>query len=108
MALHRLSRIEIGVSEDALEAVRGFYRDFGLAEITRGHFATTDGGEQLALVAALRRSLCALQVGVDDADDLGRAVHALAKLGVAAEVRGDRLRTRDPATGIAVTLAVEP
>src|SRR5262245_7236954 len=102
MALHRLSRIEIGVSEDVLEAVRGFYRDFGLAEISPHRFATTDGGEQLALIAAPRRSLCALQVGVDDADDLGRAVRALAKLGVAAELRGDALHTRDPATGIVV------
>ncbi len=108
MSLHRLSHIEIGVAESALAATRAFYRDFGLAEVAPGRFATPDGGEQFAVVAAPRRALLALRVGVDDADDLGRAAASLAKLGVAAERSGDALRTREPVTGVGVTLAIEP
>jgi catechol 2,3-dioxygenase-like lactoylglutathione lyase family enzyme len=107
MSLHRLSWIEIGIPERALEATRGFYRDFGLTEIAPGRFATSDGGDQLALVAASRRCLRALRVGVDDADDLGRAAAALARLGVAAERSDGALAATEPATGIRVTLAVE-
>ena len=107
MSLHRLSHIEVGVPASALDATRGFYREFGLAELAPGRFATSDGGEQLALVAAPRRALLALTVGVDDAADLGRAGVALAGLGLPAERSGETLRTREPLTGIRVTLAVE-
>ena len=107
MALHRLSRIEVGVPEGVLAEARAFYRDFGLSEVSEGRFATADGGEQLALVPAPRRSLRALEVGVDDADDLGRAAGSLEKLGIASERHGGSLRSRDPATGIAVTLAIQ-
>jgi len=108
MALHRLSRIEIGVPAPALDATRAFYREFGLTEVAPGRFATSDGGEQLAIATAERRSLRALTVGVDDPDDLGRAAAALAKLGVAAQRDGAVLRSTDPVTEIRVTLAVEP
>jgi catechol 2,3-dioxygenase-like lactoylglutathione lyase family enzyme len=108
MSLHRLSHIEIGVPEIALAATRAFYRDFGLTERSPGHFATLDGGAQLALVAAPRRALLALRVGVDDEDDLGRAAAALAKLGVASERRGATLHALDPATDVRASLAIEP
>jgi len=108
MALHRLSRIEIGVPEGALPATATFYRDFGLAEVASGRFATTDGGEQLRFSAAQRRTLLALTVGVDDADDLGRAAASLAKLGVASERAGATLRAQEPVTQVRVTLAIEP
>jgi catechol 2,3-dioxygenase-like lactoylglutathione lyase family enzyme len=108
MSLHRLSHIEVGVPAGVLDATRGFYRDFGLTEIAPGRFATSEGGEQLALVAAPRRALLALTVGADDADDLGRAGSALAGLGLPAERAGETLHTREPVTGIRVTLAVEP
>jgi catechol 2,3-dioxygenase-like lactoylglutathione lyase family enzyme len=108
MSLHRLSHIEVGVPAGVLDATRGFYREFGLAEIAPGRFATSDGGEQLALRAAPRRALLGLIVGVDDADDLGRTAASLAKLGFAAERDGETLRTREPATGVRVTLAIEP
>ena len=108
MALHRLSRIEIGMPESALLATAAFYRDFGLAEIASGRFATTDGGEQLRFSAAQRRTLLALTVGVDDADDLGRAAASLAKLGVASERAGATLRAQEPVTQVRVTLAIEP
>ena len=108
MPLHRLSHIEVGVPAGVLDATRGFYREFGLAEIARGRFATSDGGEQLALAPAPRRALLGLTVGIDDADDLGRTAASLAKLGLATERSGETLRTREPVTGIGVTLAIEP
>jgi catechol 2,3-dioxygenase-like lactoylglutathione lyase family enzyme len=108
MPLHRLSHIEVGVPASVLDATRGFYREFGLAEIAPGRFATGDGGEQLALVEAKRRALLALTVGVDDADDLGRTAVSLAKLGIATERSGETPRTREPNTGTGVTLAIEP
>ena len=106
MALHRLRSIEIGVPDP--EPVRAFYREFGLSEAAPRRFETADGGEQLRLAEAPRRALLALAIGVDDADDLGRAAAALAALGVPAE-RGPRsLRTVEPVTGIGVELVVEP
>lgn len=108
MALHRLSHIEIGMPAAVIDAARGFYRDLGLTETAPRHFATSDGGEQLALIEAARRGLAALTVGVDDADDLGRVAASLAKLGAEAVREGTTLRTRDPVTGIRVTLAIEP
>jgi len=106
MSLHRLRSITVGVP--VLEAVRGFYRDFGLAEASPGHFETADGGEQLRFADAPRRTLLALAVGVDDADDLGRAAASLAKLGVASQRSSDSLHAQEPVTGVHVTLAIEP
>lgn len=108
MSLHRLAHIEVGVPAAAHDATCAFYRDFGLDEIAPGRFATSDGGEQLAITQAPRRALLALTIGVDDADDLGRAGAALAQLGVAFERRGDALHSADPTTGIRVALAIEP
>jgi len=108
MALHRLARVEIGVPGGALPATRAFYRDFGLTEIDAASFATADGGEQLRFAAAPRRALLGLTVGVDDADDLGRAQAALAKLGVACERSGAKLCATEPVTGIRAELAIEP
>jgi catechol 2,3-dioxygenase-like lactoylglutathione lyase family enzyme len=106
MAMHRLRSITIGVPE--VEAVRGFYRDFGLDEVAPGRFATADGGEQLRFVAAPRRTLVSLAVGVDDANDLGRASESLAKLGVQTQRDAAGLRATEPVSGIAVELVVEP
>jgi catechol 2,3-dioxygenase-like lactoylglutathione lyase family enzyme len=108
MSLHRLSHIEIGVPESALAGTCAFYRDFGLTEVAPGRFATVDGGEQLTFVAAERRVLRAIKIGVDDADDLERTRAALAKLGHAAERNGNALSAQEPTTGIRVELAIEP
>jgi catechol 2,3-dioxygenase-like lactoylglutathione lyase family enzyme len=108
MALHRLSAIEIGLPDAARAATAAFYRDFGLAETAPGRFASADGGEQLRFSPAPRRVLRALEVGVDDADDLDRAAAALLRLGVASERAGAALRVVEPVTGIRVTLALEP
>ena len=106
MPLHRLSSLTIGVPD--LEAVRPFYRDFGLEETRPGRFESADGGEQLRLEAAPRRCLLALSIGVDDADDLGRIAGSLARLGVAAEAGARTLECREPATGVRVRLEIEP
>jgi catechol 2,3-dioxygenase-like lactoylglutathione lyase family enzyme len=108
MSLHRLSHIQVGVPAPVLDATCGFYRDFGLTELSAGRFATADGGEQLALVSAARRTLLALRVGVDDADDLGRAAASLASLGVACGRDGHTLTAQEPVSGVHVTLAIEP
>jgi len=106
MSLHRLRSITVGVP--SVDAVRGFYRDFGLEETSPGRFATADGGEQLVLAEAPRRALVGLAIGVDDADDLGRAAAALARLGVATERAASSLRAVEPVTGVRVELAIEP
>jgi catechol 2,3-dioxygenase-like lactoylglutathione lyase family enzyme len=106
MALHRIRSIAIGVPN--VEPVRAFYRDFGLTETAPRRFATADGGEQLRLERAPRRRLLALGVGVDDADDLGRAASALAALGLASDVDANGLEAIEPATDIRVRLEIEP
>ncbi len=108
MPLHRLSHIQVGLPEAALEATRAFYREFGLTELSAGRFASADGGEQLALVEAPRRALLALRVGVDDADDLARAEASLARLPLAFGRDGGTLTAHEPVSGVHVTLAIEP
>ena len=106
MPLHRLRSITIGVP--SVDPVRAFYRDFGLAETRPGHFETSDGGEQLRIEAAPRRALLELTVGVDDADDLGRAAAALAKLGIEASRDARTLRSVEPISGVRAELRIEP
>jgi len=106
MPMHRLRSITVGVP--SVESVRGFYRDFGLTETSAGRFETRDGGEQLRLVEAPRRALIALAIGVDDADDLGRAAAALTKLDVAVDRDAHSLRAAEAVTGVRVELVIEP
>ena len=106
MSLHRIASLTIGVPDP--EPVRAFYRDFGLSETHPGRFESQDGGEQLRIQRAPRRTVLALGIGVDDEDDLARAGAALAKLGIAAAREGRALRSVEPVTGVRVELAVEP
>jgi catechol 2,3-dioxygenase-like lactoylglutathione lyase family enzyme len=106
MSLHRLASITIGVPEP--EPVRAFYRDLGLGETQPGRLTTCDGGEQLRIETAKQRRLIALTVGVDDADDLGRAAASLDRLGVSVQKDGRSVSAVEPTTGIRVTLALEP
>jgi hypothetical protein len=108
MSLHRLRALTLGVPAATLDAVRGFYREFGLAESAPGRFGTLDGGEQLRFAEAPRRALLALEVGVDDADDLGRAAAALAKLGIEPERDARSLCATEPTSAVQVRLVVEP
>jgi len=106
MSLHRLARISIAAPRT--DAVRAFYREFGLAETAPGCFATADGGEQLRIESGPRRTLRELTIGVDDADDLARAASALAQLGVAVEPSARAIEAVEPATGVRVRLEIQP
>ncbi len=106
MGMHRLTRITIGVPD--VEAVTGFYRDFGLAETASGALATRDGGEQLRLVEAPQRRLVELGIGVENPDDLDRIERALPELGAESRKVDGALHTIEPVTATRVVLTVAP
>jgi catechol 2,3-dioxygenase-like lactoylglutathione lyase family enzyme len=106
MALHRMTRITLGVPH--VDEVSGFYRELGLTEVAPHHFATTDGGEQLHVVAAPHRRLCEIGVGVDHRDDLDRIATQLARAEARVERAGDTLRTTEPVTGTPIVVSVAP
>ncbi|MEQ4720697.1 VOC family protein [Nonomuraea sp. B19D2] len=101
MALHRLTRITVGVPNVAETAT--YYADFGLRPTGENTFATADGGEQLRLVHAPTRRLVELGVGVDDADDVGRTASSLARLDLALDAEG---RVTDPGTKVRVQVSI--
>jgi len=128
MALHRLTRITIGVPN--VEETAGYYAEFGLTPEaagpgpdaggpgaggpgpgagggTREHsFRTGDGGEQLRVVPTPRRRLVELRVGADAPDDIARVAASLARLGLTAERTGTGVRTYDPGTEVTVTVEI--
>ena len=67
MALHRLTRITVGVPDVDAACVLSRLRG---SKTSARALATTDGGEQLELVAPRRRGLQQLGIGADDTDDL--------------------------------------
>ena len=75
MALHQLSSVTIGVPDP--ESAVAFYADFGLETHGGGVFSTVEGGRQFFLVEAPTRRLIEMVVGVDDHEDIDRAVGAL-------------------------------
>ncbi|MBV2354025.1 VOC family protein [Streptomyces sp. J2-1] len=110
MSLHRLSRVVVGVPDVA--STGDYYREFGLRPLldTRADqraFATTDGGEQLRLVPSPTRRLVEIDVGADDADDLGRIAASLGRLGTAAEWTAEGLGAVEPVTGVRVVVRTE-
>ena len=104
MPLHRLASITIGVPD--VTAVASYYSEFGLRNIAPGRFATQDGGEQLRLEYAPSRRLLEVEIGVDDRDDLARAVLSLADFGVAAEQSADGVSAVEPVTKVRATVRV--
>src|SRR6201995_2067012 len=112
MALHRLTRITIGVPN--VEETAGYYTEFGLTEGTAEggegaggrRFSAGDGGEQLTLVPPPRRRLVELRVGADDPDDIGRVAASLAGLDLAVEKNATGVRTFDPGTEVNVVVEV--
>ena len=106
MALHRMTRITLGVRD--VDETCDFYREFGLTEVAPQRFATVDGGEQLQIVAAPHRRLCEIGIGVDDADDLGRIAAQLGRVDARVERDGDVLRTIEPVTGTPIVVSVAP
>lgn len=65
MALHRLTKITVGVPN--VDETAKYYTEFGLTPTGSG-FATADGGEQLELRPSAQRRLLTLGVGADDPD----------------------------------------
>jgi catechol 2,3-dioxygenase-like lactoylglutathione lyase family enzyme len=106
MSLHRLSSLTIGVPDVA--AVAGYYADFGLEQVAPGRFATVDGGEQLRLEYAPSRRLLALEIGVDDAEDLDRVARSLDRFGVPTQRSADSLSAVESLIGVRATLRVTP
>jgi catechol 2,3-dioxygenase-like lactoylglutathione lyase family enzyme len=107
MALHRLTRVTIGVPDVA--ATAEYYADFGLdpaAVPGAASFRTADGGEQLRLVPAPRRRLVELRIGADDPDDLARISAGLARLDVPAQRDATTLTARDAGTEVTVVVEI--
>lgn len=106
MALHRLTRIDLGVTDVA--AAREFYADFGLKDLGEGRMATREGGEQLRLVQTDRRRLVDLGIGAENPDDLDRIQSRLDGLGLTWRRDDDRLRVHDPGTRVTATVEIAP
>jgi catechol 2,3-dioxygenase-like lactoylglutathione lyase family enzyme len=106
MALHGLGKVTIGVPN--VEETIAYYRDFGLAHLGQGRFATRDGGEQLELVHAPLRRLVQLTVAADDPGDIASIAARLRRLGVPFTAEAASLHTAEPVTGTAVRVEVRP
>jgi catechol 2,3-dioxygenase-like lactoylglutathione lyase family enzyme len=106
MSLHRLTAIAIAVPD--VDWCAAFYRDFGLAEVAPGRFATQDGGEQLRLEHGARRGLVQLGLGVDDEDDLDRLEASVQGCGFATERAGEGFVVEDRPTAVRVQVEVAP
>ncbi|MGW6036552.1 VOC family protein, partial [Gordonia terrae] len=106
MPLHRLTSITLGVPD--VEGTRAYYEEFGLTPEADGSFSTTDGGQQLTIEYAQRRSLLRLGIGVDDQDDIARTAASLRSMGHDAAVSDGLLATIEPVAGFAVDVAVAP
>lgn len=106
MALHRLTRVTIGVPN--LDESIAYYADFGLTHVGDGAFATEHGGEQLRLVPTARRQLVELGVGADDLDDLARIAARLDRVGIPRDLQDGALLAREPVSGFAVRVEVAP
>jgi catechol 2,3-dioxygenase-like lactoylglutathione lyase family enzyme len=119
MALHRLTRVVMGVPN--VEQTAGYYTEFGLIptatpsatasageQTTSGErtFATADGGEQLTIVHSPRRRLVRLGIGVDDPDDLDRVAAGLAALDVTVERADGSVTAVDPGTQVTVRVEI--
>ena len=106
MSLHRISSLTIGVPDVA--TVAGYYADFGLEQVAPGRFATQDGGEQLRLEHAPSRRLVALEIGVDDVEDLEKVARNLDRFEVPTQRSADSLSAVEPVIGVRATLRVTP
>lgn len=106
MALHRLTRVVIGVPNPA--ETSAYYKDFGLTPMCNGSFATEDGGEQLKIVERPLRTLVELGIGADDRDDLGRIAANMNRLGVPCSLEGDTLSALEPVAGFTAKVEVVP
>ncbi|HMC39367.1 MAG TPA: VOC family protein [Acidimicrobiales bacterium] len=105
MGLHRLASITIGVPN--VEDTCRYYAEFGLAR-DADRFSTTDGGEQLRIVASPSRRLVEMVVGADDPDDLDRVTARLATFGVTAARDAVRVSAVEANSGVRVVVHLTP
>jgi catechol 2,3-dioxygenase-like lactoylglutathione lyase family enzyme len=106
MALHRLTRVTIGVPN--AEETIGYCSEFGLEHHGGGSFATRDGGEQLRVVHAPTRRLLELGIGCDDGDDLGRIAALLERLGIPRTADDRAVYAVEPVTGLTAKVQIAP
>ncbi|GHH87433.1 dioxygenase [Streptomyces sulfonofaciens] len=106
MPLHMLTSLTIGVPD--VGAARVYYREFGLADAGGGWLATRDGGRQLRFETAPFRRLLAMEMAVDDPDDIARISSRLDAIDVVAERDASSVTAPEPVTGVHVTARVTP
>lgn len=106
MPLHRLNKITVAVPDVA--ATVPFYTDFGLEHLGEGRFATTDGAEQLELVARDHRGLIEIGVGCDDPDDLDKLSSHLTAARIEHRREPEAVIALDEASGVRVRIAIAP
>jgi Glyoxalase/Bleomycin resistance protein/Dioxygenase superfamily len=106
MALHRLTRITLGVPD--VDTVAAYYEEFGLERMPDGGFVTTDGGQQLRLEHSPYRRLLHLGIGADSDDDIGRIASSLTRFGVPFTREPVAIRTIEPIVGFTVEVSEAP
>ncbi|MFC4049947.1 VOC family protein [Actinomadura syzygii] len=106
MALHRLNSVTIGVPDPGRTGE--YYGQFGLRAEDGGWFSTLDGGRQLRVVAAPTRRLVAMEIAVDDPDDISHMAARLRRLELPTDAGPDRLSVVEPVSGVRVDAAVLP
>ncbi len=106
MPLHRLTSITVGVPD--VSASSTFMREFGLTDAGDGWFATRDGGSQLLLEPARRRTLRRFGVGASDSKDLELIVDRVEAVGLGSvlERTAARLVLSEPVTDLIVEVSV--
>lgn len=106
MPLHRLASVTMGVPN--VDETLAYYTEFGLTPTSDGWLSTTEGGEQLRIVAAPTRRLLELSVGADDLDDIDRIHHELVSKGFLAQRHGDEVTAHEPVADLRATVRVLP
>ena len=105
MTLHRLASVTIGVPN--VDETARYYTDFGLTPVGGHRFATTDGGEQLRLVATPTRGSC--PDGRRGRPRRPRPRHGRTDPPRRPErAAGEPVVTQEPVTGVTVVVAVGP
>jgi catechol 2,3-dioxygenase-like lactoylglutathione lyase family enzyme len=106
MALHRLTRVVMGVPN--VPETAAYYEEFGLDPLGNNSFGTRDGGEQLKIVHAPTRRLVELGVGVDNDDDVAKVTAQMTRLGVPIHYNGSELYAQEPISGFTARIHVAP
>ncbi len=107
MALHGLADMTLGVPD--VEGAKAFYRDFGMTDGADGRLASTDGGDQLSIVARPYRQLVGFTIAAENPDDISRIASAARAHGLVVTTEPDgSITIPDPVMGTIVRVAVTP